>query len=111
MTLHPLWHVLPPFTTRKTVRHLEWERSLGSLCGRDRRKGEPARLVGAGERHLPTPLPARAAFTWSAVPFTAHATFTLSGCVLRWAATVQIFIMLSKLSQEIFLNKHGFYEV
>lgn len=33
--LHSLWQVLPPFTTRKTVRHLKWKRTLWSLCGRD----------------------------------------------------------------------------
>lgn len=76
-----LWQVLPPFTTRKTVRHLEWKRTLWSLCGRDRWKGKPAWLIRAGETYLSTPLPPPAAFTCSAVPFTAHSTFTLPVCV------------------------------
>lgn len=57
MPLHSLWQVLPPFTTRKTVRHLEWKRTLWSLCGRDRWKGKPAWLIRAGEMYLSTPLP------------------------------------------------------
>lgn len=100
VTLHSLWHILLPFTTRKTVRHLEWERSLGSLCGRDRWKGKPAWLVGAGERHHPTPSP-RCVYMISSSVYSSLHVHTFWLCV-ETAATVQIFIMLSKLSHEIF---------
>lgn len=100
--LHSLWQVLPPFTTRKTVRHLKWKRTLWSLCGRDTggRGSQHGSSVQVKRTCPPCSHPRCVYMLSSSVYSSLH--FHTSCLCLRRAATVQIFIMLSKLSHEIF---------
>lgn len=105
-----LWHVLSPSTTCKTVRWLEWKRTLVPV--RQGQVGGEASLAPPCRWKAPLhPAPApRCVDTLGSHVYSSLHVHTSCLC-LRRAATVQIFIKLSRLSQEIFLNKHGFYEV
>lgn len=79
-TLHPLWLILPPLATCKTVRHPEWERTLGPVW-QGKVEGEASVAHPCRWHTLPALLPPGTAFTCSAVTFTAHSVSTFSVCV------------------------------
>lgn len=111
LTLHPLWRVLPSFAAGKRVRHPEWEKDTVCQGRREDESSTALCLIRAGNTTPGLLAPPSTAFTRSSVyrslrvhtAHTPHSHRAHTFCLcLRRVATVQIFIMLSRLSHEVF---------